>query len=237
MTVNQDTITDKTTNPAPPNRRYYLGAAAVFLAVLIGTAVAYPSLPSIVPMHWDAHGHVNGWGPKWSLFLFGPGMMLFIVLMFSALPWLSPKKFEVDTFRATYLYIMIMIVAMMAYCHILVLLSALGSLSSVGIDMTRAITGGVCLLIALLGNVLGKVRRNFFVGIRTPWTIANERVWNATHRFAARTFFAGGLLGLLAVILHAPFWAPITAILIAALVPAVYSLVFYKQLERRGDLL
>ena len=187
-------------------------------------------------MHWDAHGHVNGWGPKWSLFLFGPGMMLFIVLMFSALPWLSPKKFEVDSFRATYLYIMIMIVAMMAYCHILVLLSALGSLSSVGIDVTRAITGGVCLLIALLGNVLGKVRRNFFVGIRTPWTIANERVWNATHRFAAKTFFAGGLLGLLAVILHAPFWLPMTAILVAALVPAVYSLIFYKQLERRGEL-
>jgi immunity protein, SdpI family len=129
-----------------------------------------------------------------------------------------------------------MIVAMMAYCHVLLLLSALGSLSGIGIDMTRAITGGVCLLVALLGNVLGKVRRNFFVGIRTPWTIANERVWNATHRFAAKTFFAGGLIGLLAVILRAPFWTPITAILIGALVPAIYSLLFYKQLERRGEL-
>jgi immunity protein, SdpI family len=102
--------------------------------------------------------------------------------------------------------------------------------------MTRAITGGVCLLIALLGNVMGKVRRNFFVGVRTPWTIANERVWNATHRFAAKTFFAGGLAGLLAVLLRAPFWLPIAAILVAALVPAIYSLVFYKQLERAGEL-
>jgi len=156
--------------------------------------------------------------------------------MFSALPWLSPKKFEVDSFRATYLYIMIILVAMMAYCNLLILLAALGSLGGIVLDVTRAVEGGVCLLIALLGNVLGKVRRNFFVGIRTPWTIANERVWNATHRLAARTFFAGGLLGLLAVILGAPFWLPITAILIAALGPAVYSLVFYKQLERRGEL-
>jgi uncharacterized membrane protein len=233
MTINQNTITETTMTPG---RRYYLGAAAVILAVLFGTAVAYPSLPNVVPMHWDAHGHVNGWGPKWTLFLFGPGTMLFIVLMFSALPWLSPNKFEINSFRATYLYIMIMIVAMMAYCHVLLLLSALGSLSGIGIDMTRAITGGVCLLVALLGNVLGKVRRNFFVGIRTPWTIANERVWNATHRFAAKTFFAGGLIGLLAVILRAPFWTPITAILIGALVPAIYSLLFYKQLERRGEL-
>jgi len=198
--------------------------------------VAYPSLPNLVPIHWDAHGHVNGWGPKWSLFVYGPGLMLFIVLMFSALPWLSPKKFEVDSFRATYLYIMIVIVGMLAYFQLLLLMSALGSRGGIVLDISRAVEGGVCLLIALLGNVLGKVRRNFFVGIRTPWTIANEQVWNATHRFAAKTFFAGGLLGLMAVILHAPFWLPVTAILVAALVPVIYSLVFYKQLEHRGEL-
>jgi uncharacterized membrane protein len=218
------------------NQRFYGGAAVVILAVLAGTLVAYPALPNVVPIHWDAHGQVNGWGPKWSLFLYGPGGMLLIVLMFAALPWLSPKKFEVDSFRATYLYIMIVIVAMMACCQGLILLAALGSLSGVAFDISRAIEGGVCLLMALLGNVLGKVRRNFFVGIRTPWTIANEHVWNRTHRFAAKTFFAGGLLGLAAVVLRAPFWMPIAAILIAALVPAAYSLVFYKQLERRGEL-
>jgi uncharacterized membrane protein len=225
-----------TTNPIPQssasNRKYYLGAAALILATLAGTAVAYPHLPNIVPMHWDFQGHVNGSGPKWWLFLTGPGAMLFIILMFSALPWLSPKKFEVDSFRATYLYIMIVIVGMMAYVHLLILGSALG----VALDVSRAVEGGVCLLIALLGNVLGKVRRNFFVGVRTPWTLASEQVWNATHRFAAKTFFAGGLLGLLAVILRAPLWLPIAAILIAALGPAIYSLVFYKQLERRDAL-
>jgi immunity protein, SdpI family len=221
-------ITNKMTN----NQKYYLGAAVVILATLIGTLVAYPSLPSIVPLHWDAQGHINGWGPKWSLLLYGPGMMTFIVLMFAALPWLSPRKFEVDSFRTTYLYIMIVIVAMLAYCQVLILVTALG----VVLDVSRAIEGGVFLLIALLGNVMGKVRRNFYVGIRTPWTIANEQVWNATHRFAAKTFFAGGLLGLIAVILRAPFWLPVTAILVAALVPVVYSLMFYKQLERRGGL-
>jgi len=213
-------------------QKYYLGAGAVVLAVLAGTVVAYPQLPNIVPVHWDARGHVNGWGPKSSLFLFGPGLMLLIVLMFAALPWLSPKKFEVDSFRATYLYIMIVTVAMLAYCHLLVLASALG----MTLDMGRAIAGGVSLLIALLGNVMGKVRRNFFIGIRTPWTLANERVWNATHRFAAKTFFAGGLLGLLAVLLRAPFWLPMTSIPVAALVPVIYSLVFYKRLEQRGEL-
>jgi uncharacterized membrane protein len=214
------------------NQRYYGGVAAVILATLAATVMAYPDLPAVVPIHWDAHGHVNGWGPKWTLFLLGPGLMSIMVLMFSALPWLSPKKFEVDSFRATYLYIMVVTIAMLAYIQILILLGSLG----MAVNMSRSIEGGVCLLIALLGNVMGKVRRNFFVGIRTPWTIANERVWNETHRLAAKTFFAGGLLGLIAVVLRAPFWVPISLILIAALAPAVYSLNFYKQLERRGEL-
>jgi immunity protein, SdpI family len=214
------------------SQRYYLGAGAVLLAVLAGTLVAYPQLPAILPMHWDAHGQVNGWGPKWWLFLTGPGSIALIVLTFSALPWLSPKKFEVDSFRATYLYLMMTLVALLAYVHLLVLAADLG----VALDMTRAIAGGICLLIALMGNVLGKVRRNFFIGVRTPWTIASEQVWNATHRFAAKTFVAGGVFGLLAVLLRAPFWVPMATILIAALSPVIYSLVFYKQLERQGNL-
>jgi uncharacterized membrane protein len=213
-------------------RNYYLVSGALIVGVLAATAVAYPHLPDAVPLHWDAHGNVNGWGAKWTLFVIDPGIMMAMLLLFSALPWLSPKHFEVDSFRSTYLYIMVATLAMMAYVHVLILAASL----SWAFDMSRAIEGGVCLLVALMGNVMGKVRRNFFVGIRTPWTIANEQVWNVTHRFAAKTFFAGGLLGLLAVILRAPFWLPLTAILVAALVPVIYSLVFYKQLERRGEL-
>ena len=214
------------------NQRYYLAAAVVILATLAGIVVGYPKLPDVVPIHWNAHGQVNGWAPKWTLFLYGPGMMTLLVALFAALPWLSPKRFEVDSFRKTYLYIMVVMVGMIAYIYIFIVIAGLGA----PIDVSRAIEGSICLLIALLGNVMGKVRRNFFVGIRTPWTIADERVWNATHRFAAKTLFAGGLLGLLAVFLRAPFWLPMAAILVAALVPAFYSLVFYKQLEHRGEL-
>jgi uncharacterized membrane protein len=214
------------------NQRYYLGAAAVILAMLIATVVAYPQLPNTVPIHWNAHGQANGWGPKWSLFLWGPGMMAALVLLFAALPWLSPRKFEVDSFRSTYLYIMIVLVSMLAYIHLLSLAAGLG----MAIDVGRAVIGGICLFIALLGNVLGKVRRNFYIGIRTPWTIADERVWNKTHRLAAKTCFACGLIGLVAVILGAPFWLPLATVIAGPTIPAIYSLVFYKQLERRGEL-
>lgn len=214
------------------NQRYFWGAAAVIAAALAGTLVAYPHLPATVPVHWNAHGQVDAWGPRWSVLVYMPGIMVGTVLLFAALPWLSPKKFEVDSFRSTYLYIMVVLVAMYAYIQILTLLSALG----LALDVGRAIEGGVGLLIALLGNVLGKIRRNFYVGIRTPWTIANERVWNATHRLGAKTFFVGGLLGLLAVVVRAPFWAPVVCFLAAAFIPVVYSLVYYKRLEHHGEL-
>ncbi|MGC2450015.1 MAG: SdpI family protein [Candidatus Sulfotelmatobacter sp.] len=214
------------------NQKYYWGAIAVILAMLAGTIVAYPKLPTSVPIHWNAAGRADDWGPKWSLFLWGPGMMTIIVVLFRALPWLSPRKFEIDSFRATYLYIMSVVVAMIGYIYLLMLLNSLG----VHWDITRAISGGVCMMIALLGNVMGKVRRNFYVGIRTPWTIADERVWNKTHRLGAKTFFVAGWLGLLAVLSGAPFWLPIAMVLAGAFIPAIYSLVFYKQLEHRGEL-
>jgi uncharacterized membrane protein len=200
--------------------------------VLAATALVYPHLPAIVPVHWDAHGNVNGWSAKWTLFAVNPGVMAGIMLLFAVLPWLSPRHFEIDSFRTTYLYIMVVILAILAYLHALVLAAGIGW----SLDMSRSAVGGVCLLVALIGNVLGKVRRNFYVGVRTPWTIASERVWNQTHRLAAKTFVVSGLLGLFAAILRTSFWAPIAMIVAGALVPALYSLLFYKQLERRGEL-
>lgn len=155
-----------------------------------------------------------------------------MMLLMYFLPWLSPKNFEVDGFRSTYLQIMLMLVAMVAYFSTVILWAGVGHPLNVG----RAIVGGVCLLFALLGNLMGKVRRNFYIGVRTPWALANERVWNVTHRFAAKTPVAGGLVGL-ALTAAGLNGRPVVVVLLAgALVPIVYSLVFYKQLERRGEL-
>lgn len=213
-------------------RSYYIVGMGLITLVLVATAVVYPHLPAVVPVHWDAHGNVNGWSAKWTLFVVNPGIMAGMMLLFAVLPWLSPKHFEMDSFRSTYLYIMVVILAMLCYMHVLLLAAGMGW----GLDMSRAVLGGACLLLALIGNVLGKVRRNFYVGVRTPWTIASERVWNQTHRLAAKTFVVSGLLGLTAVGLRAPFWLPLAILLAGLLAPVVYSLVFYKQLQRRGEL-
>lgn len=213
-------------------RSYYLIGFGLIAGVLLATAVAYPHMPDRVPMHWDIHGDVDSWGSKSTLFTFDPGVMAGVMVLFAVLPWLSPKRFEIDSFRSTYLYMMVVFVAVLAYIHCVVLTAAFTS----RIDVSRAVEGSVCLLIALLGNVMGKVRRNFYIGIRTPWTIASERVWNKTHRLAAKTSFVAGLLGLVLVLLHAPFWVPIACVLAGPIIAAIYSLVYYKQLEHRGEL-
>jgi uncharacterized membrane protein len=213
-------------------RKYYIISFALIVACIVAAGILYPHLPSQVPTHWNIHGRVDGYSARWTLFIFNPGIMLGIMGLMAALPWLSPRHFEVEPFRSTYLYIMVVIVAFLAFVHAMMLWAAVSG----QMNIHKAIMGGACLLIALLGNVLGKVRRNFYIGIRTPWTIADERVWNATHRLGAKTLVLGGLAGLILALAGAWPGLCLVAVLAGALVPAIYSLIYYKELERRGEL-
>jgi uncharacterized membrane protein len=212
-------------------RKVFVFEILLIAVALVATVVLYPHLPARVPVHWNIHSQPDNYGPRWTLFLFGPGFMAAVMLLTWVLPWLSPKRFEIDSFWQTYHLVMLMVFGMMAYVYAALLWAECGR----AIDVGRAISCGVCLLFILIGNVMGKLRRNFYVGVRTPWTLASERVWNTSHRFAAKTFVAGGLIGLVLSIAGLFFWA-ILVPLAGALAPVVYSLVYYKQLERRGEL-
>ena len=210
--------------------RNFLICGLIIMATLVAGLVAFPHLPARVPSHWDIHGNVNGYSSRAAVVFVFPGIMAGIVLLFAALPALSPRHFEVETFRSTYLYLMLIMVAAIAYFHGLLLWAAL----SQPISMPRAAMGGVCVLIALVGNVLGKVKRNFYVGVRTPWTLANERVWYATHRLAGKLLVALGCLGLvLTFLLPSPVPAMLL-ICVGSLYPVLYSFLYYKRLEKQG---
>lgn len=212
-------------------RVYYLLAAVLVAAALGASIVFYPLLPETVPTHWDLHGRVDDYGHKASLLFLMPAIMAGVIGLFRLLPWMSPRHFEVDTFRSTCLYVMVLVVALMAYIHAVIIWSARAGVADPG----RALGGGIFLFFALLGNVLGRVRRNFWIGVRTPWTLASERVWNDTHRFAARLFVAVGVFGSLAILAGLPFFVAFVVLITGALVPVVCSLVLYKRLARRGE--
>jgi uncharacterized membrane protein len=193
----------------------------------------YDDLPAQVPIHWNLQGNPDGFVPKSDAFLafwLLPLVMAGLVGLTLLLPWLSPRHFEVDRFRSIYGYVMMLAVAVMGYIHFIVLWGSLHAEMAI----SRLLVGGLCLFFVLLGAVLGKVRRNFWIGVRTPWTLADEEVWDRTHRLSARLFGAAGLFGVLAALAGLPLVVCFVGILVGALVPVIYSLVVYKQLERQG---
>jgi uncharacterized membrane protein len=220
-------------------RIYVILCIVLTVATLSASLILFPQMPEKIPTHWNIQGEIDGYGQKgWAAFLM-PTVMAGLLLLFWAIPYLSPKHFEVDSFRSTYWFIILVVTVMMAFIHGLTLWAALADQHK-PVDITRLMLAGLLIMIALIGNVMGKVRRNFFVGIRTPWTIANERVWNDTHRLAGRLFVGGGILGLLAVFLPIPVPAVTIAVIVvivaSSVTPAIYSLILYKRLEKNGEL-
>ena len=222
-------------------RTYIYLAIGLTALALIASLVLYPRLPAEIPTHWNIEGKIDGYGSKtWASFLM-PAIMVGMLVLFWGIPWLSPKQFEVDSFRSTYWFIALVITGMMGFIHALTLWAALATgRGQPQLDITRLMLAGLLVMFALIGNVMGKVRRNFYVGVRTPWTLASERVWNDTHRLAARLFVGAAAVGLVAILL--PLALPVAIITVvglimaAALWPVVYSLILYKRLEKRGEI-
>jgi uncharacterized membrane protein len=199
----------------------------VMLAVSSYAVYSYRLLPETIPIHWNASGTIDGYGSR-STILMWPFLALLPVIFLVALPWLSPKNFTIDSFRATFNNIMVVVSVMMGYLSAVIIYTTLNPQW----DMIKPMFAGIMLFTGLMGNLMGKVQRNFFVGIRTPWTLASDKVWVATHRLGARLMFGAGILGALLVIAGAPPVPVLVAFMIAILYPVLYSLLLYKKLER-----
>ena len=211
-------------------RHAWFIAVGLVACVCLGSALVYGRLPARVPTHWNLRGDVDGYGPRVVAGFLMPAVLLGFLGLAAILPRISPAAFKLDDFRATYGTIIVILLAMLAFVQVVTLMGAFGH----QFNMTRVLTAGLLLGIGLMGNFLGRVRRNFFVGVRVPWTLASERVWNETHRLAAYVTCACGLTGATLAAAGFPL-AGLGLILPIVVVPIVFSLVRYKQLEARGE--
>jgi uncharacterized membrane protein len=217
-------------------RVYWILAFVLIAGSLAGTGWFYSGLPDQIPIHWNIRGEVDGYGGKWTLFLL-PAFMVGMLVLFYFLPALSPKHFEVDTFRSTYLYIMDITIGLFCYIQGVLVYTIYQNVSDGRfVDLGRGFLAGLFLFFGLMGNVMGKVRKNFYIGIRVPWTLASDRVWNDTHRLAAWFWVAAGLAGFVMTVLGVTIVIPIVLLVCAGLIPMVYSFLHYKALERSGGL-
>jgi uncharacterized membrane protein len=204
----------------------------VFVVLSFALAAAlYSRLPQTVPVHWDAHGRPNGFMSKPLGVFILPIVTLGTYLLLTVLPRISPRGYDIDRFARVFEVLKVAITAFMFLTTALALLAAAGA----PVPIARVVPAAVGLLLAVLGNFMGKVTRNFFVGIRTPWTLASDEVWLRTHRLGGKTMVLGGVALLVSALAGGGFIVVgVAAVLVAAAVPIVYSYVLYRRLELRG---
>lgn len=202
-----------------------IGFVAIAILFVV-TAYLYSSLPNPMPSHWNAAGEVDGYMNKpWGAYLL-PLCALGTWLLFLVVALISPQGFRLDKFMPVVGILQLATTGFMIGVSVLVLLSAKGF----PIEMNSVIGPAIGLMLIITGNYMSKLRKNFFMGIKTPWTLASDEVWDRTHRLAGKTFMVGGFL-LLFQPLVSQAWYMITVILIASLTPVVYSFIIYKNLE------
>jgi len=201
----------------------------IFLGLVLG-AYFYPSLPDKIPDHWGFNGEINGYGSK----LFGafalPLINLGMYIMFLVLPYIDPKGKNYEKFDSTYQYLKYLLIVLFFGMEVYTLLLA------TGIIVNRPIYIGimVSLLFILIGNVMGKFKYNYFVGIRIPWTLANEEVWKKTHRLAAPLWVIGGIINMLLNLIGTDLMGIGVMIDVAVIiiVPIVYSYFVYQKIVK-----
>jgi uncharacterized membrane protein len=200
------------------------------ILISIATAVAvylYPSLPEQIPTHWNIRGEVDDYMAKpWGVVVL-PAAAIFVFIFMRIIPAISPKGFRTEKFSDVINIFTVAMVGFMSAVAILVLLEASGR----NVHINEMIFGGVGLLFIILGNYMGKVRKNFFLGIKTPWTLASDEVWSRTHRLGGRVFVLIGFFMFLNAFVRFPPQYLALSIIAVALVPVVYSYILYRKLE------
>jgi uncharacterized membrane protein len=206
-------------------RTQAIGFVLVILTSLLAFWV-YPHVPARVPVHWSWNGRVNETMAKpWGVIVFPLTMFVFWIVSL-ALPVVSPRGFRLDDFRTAY---DILWLAVLGFLFV-VTTSALLAASGVPFALGTVVVVSLGVLLMVLGNFMPKFRKNFFVGIRTPWTLADDEVWYRTHRFAGTLFVVGGAAVIVERLLGLGPDGFVATILTIAVLPVAWSYILYRRI-------
>jgi len=172
--------------------RKWIPVVIVLIAVA-ASAFMYPQLPERIPTHWNSAGEINGYSSRF----WGAWMMPLILaatwLLMKALPHIDPHRDNYAKFAGAYEAIVIAVMLLLLGVHLLVLESAVGR----AVSLDRVLPAGIGLLFIVIGAVLPRVHPNWFVGIRTPWTLSSNLSWERTHKVGGYLFIAVGAITVL----------------------------------------
>jgi uncharacterized membrane protein len=201
---------------------------SLIAAATLAGLLLWNRLPDQMASHWDVNDQVNGYIPRfWGVFLM-PLVTLGMVALFLVLPNIDPLKANIAKFREIFNVFIVLIVGFMVYVHMLTLLWNLGY-TNVGIG--KSMLPAMGLLFVAIGAMLRKAKRNFFIGIRTPWTLSSDTVWDKTHQLGAVLFMASGALAFIGGFFGGmvAFWMLMIPLIGSTLFLLVYSYILYQQ--------
>ncbi len=201
----------------------------IIALLLILSLYFYPQLPEIIPSHFDLHGNPDKFAPKMNVIIFVPALIIGLYLLLTFIPLIDPFWRRIQKKYTLFLLFRDFILLFFLFFYLLVLIAAKrGSLPP------QALGLGLGFLFILLGNYLPKLPRNFFFGLRSPWTLASEVVWRKTHILGGWLFVAGGVL--MVLLSFSKFGLPIIIFtniaVIVIFTSVVYPLLLYKKLQR-----
>lgn len=209
--------------------RKMLPAVIVTLATLAFSWWAWPQLPAQVATHWGVNGEPNGWSsPAFAAFLM-PGMMALLALVFAAVPNIDPLKKNYEFHGSVYFLLVHVIIGFLGIIQVLILGAALGW----PLDIRAAIAVLLGALFVFMGNLLPRIRPNWFMGIRTPWTLSSEQVWRKTHRVGGYAFTLAGLVFI--VTAFVPLGGKTTMVMVGGIALMVLWPVVYSYVEWRKE--
>jgi uncharacterized membrane protein len=179
-------------------------------------------LPESMPIHFDAKGTPNGYGSRWVYFFLPVGLYVMMLV----LPKIDPRKANYALFEGSYYKIRLIMAIFFGLINAMVIWSVLNESNA----MQKFLPLTIFLLLMMMGNYLGNLRPNYFVGFKVPWTLNSDEVWIRTHRLAGKLWFWSSLAGMiLYFVVPKPEWVFVPLLLIIVLVPTVYAYVIYQK--------
>ena len=211
----------------PKNRMIIAGILLLTFAVAF---IAYPSMPDPIATHWGLSGKADGYLPRiWGLFLV-PLISTGLAFLLLLIPRIDPLKENIERFRETYEYFIAILLLFLLYVSLLVIAWNLG----VRFNIAQVLSPAFGVLLYACGVLVGKAKRNWFIGIRTPWTLSSDRVWDRTHAVGGRLFKIAGILALLGALFPGIVWLLILGpVFLISICLVVYSYLEYRKDEGR----
>jgi uncharacterized membrane protein len=198
----------------------------IVLVIFASSVFLYSRLPEVIPIHWNFRGEIDNYMPKNIAVWLMPALTTLMLIGFKFLPAFDPKKSKYKLFKKEWEIIQTALIGFFAYLQFIIFYISLNPT----VVMMPLMFIGLGALFVLVGNYLSKIRQNYFIGIKVPWTLANEDNWNKTHRFASWCFVIAGILTLAEAFF---VWqAPMVifgSFMLVLFLPIIYSFLLYKK--------